>query len=264
MLQSRVLKSSEEIEKEAQKYPVLTFADILRALKEHPDWLEELRKIILTADLIELPQKINEILQRLERLEKKVDTLEQDLAVLKQDVEVLKQDVAILKQDVAILKQDVAILKQDVAILKQDVAFLKGEVGRLKGKDFERTIRERYYAYFGRLLRKTRLIPMEKILPRLEEAEEKGLISEEEFDDLLRLDLIVEGQIKSNKKPVILAVEVSYSLYEEDIQRAIRRANILAHLLQKEVIPTVICVETKEDFIKLAEDQGAFVLKTDY
>lgn len=55
MLQSRVLKSSEEIEKEAQKYPVLTFADILRALKEHPDWLEELRKIILTADLIELP-----------------------------------------------------------------------------------------------------------------------------------------------------------------------------------------------------------------
>ncbi len=243
MLQSRVLKSSEEIEKEAQKYPVLTFADILRALKEHPDWLEELRKIILTADLIELPQKINEILQRLERLEKKVDTLEQDLAILKQDVEVLKQDVAILKQDVAILKGDIRILI---------------------GKDFERTIRERYYAYFGRLLRKTRLIPMEKILPRLEEAEEKGLISEEEFDDLLRLDLIVEGQIKSNKKPVILAVEVSYSLYEEDIQRAIRRANILAHLLQKEVIPTVICVETKEDFIKLAEDQGAFVLKTDY
>lgn len=39
-LEKSSYKSSEEIQKEAEKYPITTFADILKALKEHPDWLE--------------------------------------------------------------------------------------------------------------------------------------------------------------------------------------------------------------------------------
>ncbi|MDW7972735.1 MAG: hypothetical protein RMI01_05980 [Thermodesulfovibrio sp.] len=246
-----------EMIKEMEKYKILTFADILRALKEHPEWVEELRKIILTEELIELPRKFNELLLRFEKLEKKVDKIEADL-------EVLKQDVAVLKQDVAVLKQDVAVLKQEVAILKQDVAYLKGEFGRFKGKDFERTIRERYYAYFGRLLRKSKLIQFEDILPKIDEAEEKGIITEEERDSILKLDLIVTGQIKKTSKDVILAIEVSYSLYEDDIERALKRAGIVASLLEKETIPTIVYVESKEEVEKLAEEKGILLIKTDY
>lgn len=78
-----------------------------------------------------------------------------------------------LKQDVAVPKQDVAVLKQDVAGLKRDVAYLKGEFGRFKGREFERTIRERYYAYFGRILRRSRRIDLEVLRPQIEELEER-------------------------------------------------------------------------------------------
>ena len=289
----------EEILKEMEKYPVLTFADIIRALRSHPEWLEELRKLILTEELLELPKKFDELLKRVDRIEENikeikqdvgvlkqdvgvlkqdvgvlkqdvdvlkqdVDTLKQDVTVLKQDVAVLKQDVAILKQDVAILKQDVAILKQEVAILKQDVAYLKGEFGRFKGKDFERTIRERYYAYFGRLLRKTKLIPIEDLLPKLDELEESGVITEEERMSILQVDIVLRGEIKSTKKAVVLAVEVSYSLFEDDLARAEERARILAHVLKEEVIPCVVTVEVKEDVEKMADEKGILVIKADY
>jgi hypothetical protein len=247
----------EEILKEMEKYPVLTFADIIRALRSHPEWLEELRKLILTEELLELPKKFDELLKR-------VDRIERDIEELKQDVAILKQDVAILKQDVAILKQDVAILKQEVAILKQDVAYLKGEFGRFKGKDFERTIRERYYAYFGRLLRKTKLIPMEDLLPKLDELEESGVITEEERMSILQVDIVLRGEIKSTKKAVVLAVEVSYSLFEDDLERAEERARILAHVLKEEVIPCVVTVEVKEDVEKMADEKGILVIKADY
>ena len=338
----------EEILKEMEKYPVLTFADIIRALRSHPEWLEELRKLILTEELLELPKKFDELLKRVDRIEENikeikqdvgvlkqdvgvlkqdvdvlkqdvgvlkqdvgvlkqdvdvlkqdvgvlkqdvgvlkqdvgvlkqdvdtlkqdVDTLKQDVTVLKQDVAVLKQDVAVLKQDVAILKQDVAtlkqdvaILKQEVAILKQDVAYLKGEFGRFKGKDFERTIRERYYAYFGRLLRKTKLIPIEDILPKLDELEESGVITEEEGMSILQVDIVLRGEIKSTKKAVVLAVEVSYSLFEDDLARAEEHARILAHVLKEEVIPCVVTVEVKEDVEKMADEKGILVIKADY
>jgi polyhydroxyalkanoate synthesis regulator phasin len=233
----------EEILKEMEKYPVLTFADIIRALRSHPEWLEELRKLILTEELLELPKKFDELLKRVDRIER---------------------DIEELKQDVAILKQDVAILKQEVAILKQDVAYLKGEFGRFKGKDFERTIRERYYAYFGRLLRKTKLIPMEDLLPKLDELEESGVITEEEGMSILQVDIVLRGEIKSTKKAVVLAVEVSYSLFEDDLARAEERARILAHVLKEEVIPCVVTVEVKEDVEKMADEKGILVIKADY
>jgi len=268
-------KDQQNLEEEMKKHPVLTFADIIRALKEHPEWLEELRKIILTTELIELPRKFEELLGDVKKLDKKVDRIEQDVTVLKQDVTILKQDVSVLKQDVAILKEDVDILKQDVAILKQDVtvlkqdvailkqevamlkqevtilkqdvAYLKGEFDRFKGREFERTIREKYYAYFGRLLRKNKLINFEEILPLLESAEDKNLISEEQKLSVLQLDLLVSGELKPTKKKVFLAVGVSYSLHEEDIERSVERANILAHLLKKEVIPVLVSVEVKRE-----------------
>ncbi|WP_353684788.1 hypothetical protein V4D30_03075 [Thermodesulfovibrio sp. 3907-1M] len=246
-----------DIEKEMREYPILTFADILQALKSHPEWLEELRKIILTTELLELPKKFDDLLKR-------VDKIEKDVEILKQDVAVLKQDVAVLKQDVAVLKQDVAVLKQDVAVLKKDMAYLKGEFGRFKGKDFERTIKERYFSFFGRILRKSKLVQFEEVVPILDDAEERGLITEEQRDSVLNLDLLVKGQIKSTHKSVILAVEVSYSLHEDDIQRAIERAQILAQVLHEEVIPTVVTAEAKEDLEKLADEKGVFIIKADY
>jgi NAD(P)H-hydrate repair Nnr-like enzyme with NAD(P)H-hydrate dehydratase domain len=53
-----------------EDYPILTFADILRALKQHPEWLEELRKLVLTSELLGLPKKIDELIKRVEKLEK--------------------------------------------------------------------------------------------------------------------------------------------------------------------------------------------------
>ncbi|HEA83848.1 MAG TPA: hypothetical protein ENI03_01005 [Thermodesulfobacterium geofontis] len=243
-------KNQQNLEEEMKKHPVLTFADIIKALKEHPEWLEELRKIILTTELIELPRKIEKLFESVRKLEKRVGKIE--------------EDVAVLKEDVAVLKQDVAVLKQDVAVLKKDVAYLKGEFGRFKGREFERTIREKYYAYFGRLLRKSKLVNFEEILPLLESAEDEGLITEEQKLSVFQLDLLVSGMLKSTKKEVLLAVEVSYSLHEQDVERSVERADILAYLLKKEVIPVLVAVEVRKEVEKKVEDKGALLIKTGF
>jgi len=204
------------------KYVIRSFADILRALREHPEWLEELRKVILTSELLELPKKVDELLTRVGRVE------------------------------------------NYVATLKQDVGYLKGKFGRLKGTDFERTIREKYYAYFGRVLRKPKLLPFEEIVPILDDAEDKGEITLEQRDAILRLDALVSGQIRELRKDVVLAVEVSYSLYPEDLERAFERAQLPATLLGKEVIPAVVACETTEEVEKQANKKGILLIKAEY
>jgi hypothetical protein len=218
-----------------------TFDDLLRILRTHPDWLATLRSLILTYDLIELPAKFDEFIEKdFKPLKKKVDKIEQDVEVLKQDVEILKQDVEILKQDVEILKHDVGVLKQDVAVLKKDVACLKDDVAALKGSDFERTIREKAPAYFGRLIKKCRGISIEDLAHTLDDAVDANKITDKEYEDAILIDVVVKGLFKTDKRPVILAVEVSLTVDLSDVERAYNRAIVIAKIYDIETIGVTI------------------------
>ncbi|MFN3534540.1 MAG: hypothetical protein ACK4WB_04035 [Desulfatiglandales bacterium] len=267
-------------------------------MRERPEWLEELRRLILTEEVLALPQKFEAFRKDFERYKKEeflpvkekvdkieqevgvlkqdvgvlkqdvavlkqdVEVLKQDVAALKQDVEVLKQDVAVLKQDVAVLKQDVAVLKQDVAVLKQDVAVLKQDVvilkidvAELKGENFERRVREKAPSYFGRFIRKCRVISHEKLADILDDAVDNGVISEEEREDALNIDVVATGFLrKEREKKVVIVTEVSIKADKVDVERAYERAMIVGKAMNLSSIAVVIGKEyTKGAEVKAKE-----------
>lgn len=228
-------------------YKIETFEDILKALRERPEWLEELRRIILTEELISLPQKFDTFLQR-------------DFKPLKEKVEKIESDTEVLKQDVAVLKQDVAILKQDVAILKQDVAVLKNDVAELKGDNFERNVRERAPSYFGRLIKRCKVINFEELAEILENAVERGVIKEDEMDDVLKIDVVATGILKKEDKKVVIVGEVSIKTDTTDVERAYRRAEIMSRAMGISSIAVVVGKESTEGAIKRAEEIGVLLV----
>lgn len=139
-----------------------SFQDLVRVLKNHPEYLEELRRLILTEELINLPKKFD----------------------------------SFLKIDFGPLKKDVETLKNDVEILKKDVAILKNDVNALKGSDFERRVREKAPAYFGKTIRKCKLIGFEDLAFLLDDKLDEGIITEEERQEVLLLDVVVTGYLK--------------------------------------------------------------------
>lgn len=239
-----------EVIKAQKEYVVKNFYDLMRALIENPTWLEIMRNLILTEELLRLPQKVSEILKELEAFRKDFETFK-------------KEEFTPLKQKVDKIEQDVETLKQDVATLKRDVAYLKVELGKVKGWAYEWKIKENYHAYFGRVLRRARRISLEELANLAADAEERGLISEKQYIALLELDLVVEGLLKHDKRPVVLAIEISHKVFESDLERAFERANILAYLLGKEVIPTVIGSEVEEKISELADEKGVLLIEAD-
>jgi SepF-like predicted cell division protein (DUF552 family) len=195
-----------------EEYKIKTFEDIIRALRDHPEWLEELRRIILTEELLRLPQRFERFLQ-------------EEFRPLKADVEKLKNDVA-----------------------------------ELKGSDFERQVRERAPSYFGRLIRKCRVVSSEKLADILEEAVEKGVIRDEEMEDALNVDLVVEGIWKSNKEGVVLVCEVSSTADITDVERANKRAGIIGRAFNKKSIPIVVGKEVTKGAKEKSSPLGVILL----
>ncbi len=121
--------------------------------------------------------------------------------------------------------------------LARQVEILTGEVGKLKGSDLERRYRERAPAYFARLLRRVHALTSEELAEMIDDAEEKGRISEEEREDLLGTDVVVYRLSREDSKETYLAVEVSGRIAPKDVERAVRRAALIEKLTKKEPCP---------------------------
>ncbi|MCR4408631.1 MAG: hypothetical protein NUW24_17215 [Anaerolineae bacterium] len=183
------------------------------------------------ARLEELAQAQARTEARLERLEAIVEKLvqaqartEARLERLEAIVEELAQAQARTEARLERLEAIVEELAQAQARTEARLERLEATVGGVKGQVLELTYRERVWSYFGRLLRRLRLIP----IGELEDALETRL-SREAFEDLLRVDLLLTGQPRHlpEAPPVWLAVEVSSVVDQHDVERALRRAEAL-------------------------------------
>jgi len=280
------IEDPREVEKEMDKCQVITLGDIYRALKAHPEWALELRRVLLSADLLELPARLEEFAkhvdkkfeqvdkrfdqvdQRFEQVDKRFDQVDQRFDQVDQRFDQVDQrfeqvdkrfdqvDQRFEQVDQRFEQVDKRFerveerldrLEKDVEQLKKDVAQLKIDVAELKGDNFERRIRERAHAYFGRFFLRVKVIPGEVWLEVLDEAVSKGIITWEERDYALDLDVLIRCRKKDEPRELLLVVEASVSAYETDAERAMKRAEIFSKVFQMETIPVVIAKEIPKD-----------------
>jgi len=205
-----------------KEYKISNFADLMQALRENPEWLEELRRIVLTQELLELPKKFEEFRHSVEN---RLDAIEKGLQ------EVKKKLGAVEKK-------------------------LDRNVCSLKGMWLEAEVKKSAPSFFSGYLSNVKLVGQKRINKALSLAIDKGVISKEEREDVLRLDLVVEGTLLSTKEPVLLAVEISYTIAENDVQRAVKRAEILKRAMDRKVLPAVVGYRISEGTEKLITEKG--------
>ena len=231
---------------------ISTPEDLLRALRENPEWKEAVRREILTEQLLNLPARFDQFAAstegfieeqrqfnaetggRVDRLESDVGQLKEDVGELKQDVGQLKEDVEQLKEDVGELKQDVGQLKEDVGELKQDVGQLKNDVrtirddlGNLKGfRARDETIQQADGVAIVMGFQMVRTLSYGDLVSMTTTADISG-IAEGDILSFRRADLVIEAT-DANGETRYIAMEISYTADARDTRRAIRNASLLS------------------------------------
>ena len=240
-----------------------TIEDLLHALDENPDWVEALRTLLLSRELLELPQKFTQFVaemhsfvaemhsfvaemhsfveatnRRFDALETQVEALKKDVGVLKKDVSILKKDVSTLKEEVSILKKDVSILKKDVGTLKTQVRSIQTDLGILKGSH-ARTAALREATSIAREmgLRRTKTLTQDDLWMMTDLAN-TSIIPANELKSYRRADLIMEAT-DSDGDPCYIAVEISFTANGRDTRRAMRNAELLTEFTGRRSYPAV-------------------------
>jgi hypothetical protein len=200
-------------------FSVEEFRDLVRILEERPEWRSELRHFILTDQLLALPEQMTELRAYTEQRF-------QALAAAQQRTEERLTTLAAAQQRT---EERLATVSTQLADLIQVVQTFATDLGELKGRNLEYAYSTKVYAYFSRLVRPARTLSPDELTSLLEDAIDRGMLSEEQAEDVSLADVIVRGRRRTDGAEVFLVVEVSWGVGPLDIERAMRRASLLAH-----------------------------------
>ena len=232
-------------------FTVSDFQDLLDILQSNRAWRDDLRRILLDEEIARVWKGIEEMRESMRELIELHKQNEKRFARIESDISVIKSDVTVLKTDVAVLKTDVAELKGDMTNVKTSVASLKGD-------NLERAFRERPFVYLSRFALRLRNVDDAAFAILIEDAIEQGRITEAEAEELKLLDAVAKGKSKQDGRTIYFALEVSYVADMHDLERAQRRAALLAKATGEPAQAVVAGNTILSEVRQVAEQRGVY------
>src|SRR5438034_4896873 len=187
-------------------FTVSEFRDLIQLLEQHPTWREELRRWVLTEELLALPQTVRELVDLQHQTEARMGQLAGHMDELTQ-----RFDRLVIHIDG---------LSQRMEQLAETQLRMGSDLEQLKGHNLEQRYRERAPAYFSRLLRRIHALSNDELVALLDTAVTQGQLSRDEADAVLQADIVVRGRHREDGTEVYLVVEVSWGVGLHDVQRA--------------------------------------------
>jgi len=219
------------------------FHDVVRLLEEHPEWRAELRRLILSDEILALPEQVTRMATQVAALAEAQHHTETQISAL-----TTRMDGLVTAQ---------TRTATQLAALTNVVQGLGDGVGALKGEVLELRYGVRGVPSVGRLLRRSQVLSLREVYDLLDDAVEHGALSEEERDKIAEADLIVRGKDRKTGLDTYLVLEISWGVGPGDIERAADRAALLAKL-GTPVLPAVAGREITREARESAQAKGVW------
>ena len=221
----------------------------------------------LQTDMTETRADVKQLQTDVAETKADVKQLQSDMAETKTDVKQLRSDMAETKTDVKQLRSDMAETKADVKQVQSDVRRIDGRLDRGFGTNYEAKVAQNVRSILGqqagvrssRVLKGPSLRTDRDFDRQVESAEASGVITEDESDELLLLDLIVSGTRTGTRERVYVGIEVSITANDDDVNRAVGRAEILMKVTGGPVIAVIIADRVEAQQTELATLRGVAI-----
>ena len=221
----------------------------LSYLRADQGFREEVRRQVLTEELLSLPERfvalvdqvhaltgsVDALTARLDALTARVDDLTAQVEALTARLDALTARVDDLTAQVEALtvRLDALTERFDAFVeatdrrlgsLEQQVTRLADDYGDLRGLVLEQQVRQNPGSYLHGYARRLQVMSIDQLL----EDPQLSSLSDEEQDVLARADVFARGVSRESGRAVLLVVEATWRPHSGDVEREAKRRDILA------------------------------------
>ena len=250
-----------------------TLQDLNQALHDNPEWREELRRTLLSAELLALPDTqaslAAEVREFVAATNRRFEIIERDIVEIRKDIVEIRKDIVEIREFMDATNQRFDSVDQSIDELRGDVRAIhritqrqQSDFQNFRGQFAENTARKKApsitmavgQAIGKRLLNKRVLTQSD--LSHFTRSSDISHIPYNHIISFQEADLIIEAyNLQDNSDDCYIAVEASYTCGQDDADRALRHAAILRGFTGKPVYPVVSGVRI-HDAIKDAVNGG--------
>ena len=211
--------------------------DLLQILREQPDWADQVRAVLLSQELLDLPGKVAILAATVETINRRLDSLEQDVVELKTDVKDLKAGQKAIIDDVADLKAGQRTIIDDVGFIKGryagDLAVMDApDIAEAMGYEYRRTLTREQIREISR--------------------QGQGSVASNRLLSFRHADLVIEAV--QDSEITYIAVEASFTADERDTRRAMDNAALLTRFTGSPARPAIASVRNTDEVLPLIGD----------
>ena len=227
-----------------------TAEDLIRILRQDPEILEQVRRAILTDELLELPRKFAEMVQTQANMaETQAGILDTQARMAKTQAGILDTQARMAEDQARMAKIQAQMLETQNQMLERQQR-LEDRVGILVGAELERKAFRILPTRLNRIydLRRPRVVlrqgdytpDTQRFLDDVENALDSSVITEPQYNRITVTDLIVRATRKDGKGDMYFAVEASGTIARRDIDRAFVAAAAIYAVYQVKSEPVVV------------------------
>lgn len=256
-----------------------TDADVLRVIRENPrlmfqvlredeELLDEVRRLVLTEEILAMPGQLAEVIETQKKMLKDQAEMRRTQNEMLETQTKILADQAEMRQTQINILAELADLRRKYEETRRVYDRMDGRLGNLYGADLERRLpRILPSRLFGMLelhrpavLLRDAVEPDREFLARIQDATTEGVISMDDYDRLTETDLILQARFRESGEIVYCSAEASGVIDSEDVNRAIRSAEILNTVYGERAIPVVAGYNVTETGQTLADTCEVIVI----
>ena len=195
--------------------------ELIKEIRENPETREEVRRLILTDELLAMPAVVAEIAKTqsqlavlLARMESRQDRMESNIEEIRSDVGKVQSDVEEIRSDVGKVQSDVEEIRSDMKVVKG--ASLESYLHvQMSSKAANLFGLRRISIVRGPLIAE----PTHDFENSVAKALSEGVIDQVQKDRIFNTDLIVMGQDQKSRVTTYVAVEAAFTAGPDDIRK---------------------------------------------
>ena len=223
-----VISTEEDVIRVIRENPRLLF----QALHEDPELLNEVRRLVLTEDLLAMPGQMAEVIERQDRMENRMDEVAEIQKVMTDQLGYLT----------------------DAELEREIVRILPSRLNRIYGLYRTRVI-------LGRGVQSEHA---GAFLDEVEDAKLASTISDGQGERIEETDMIVRARRREGRETIYIAVEASATIRQRDVTRAHDAAVALRAAFGAEAAAVAVGYEIRSEDRLRAESLGVEVITMDH
>ena len=228
-----------------------TVEQLAEFLEQNEEWRRRIYSILVPRELARLPAEFDEfraevrrefdsvrteiregfarVDQEIARVDRKIEDVRTEMregfARVDQEIENVRTE---MREGFARVDQEIENVRTEMRggyeRLERKIQKNTDDIAELKGISLEQQYRNRARALFGKYIRNLTVIDWTDLEEQLEAV---APLTEKEREELSIVDLLARGRRKADGQELVLVIEISWTLAQSDVERAVRRAEIL-------------------------------------